>query len=137
MLGARPRQRGQSMVEFTVVVVFFCLTLTSDPALDAIQNLMDTFKERHQHYSYTVSLSDYPDTTLLSEFKNRLRDELQAQGYSNQEIEAIIKEKAGLPMTQYTDMVEQFTGKSLPNVGDLPEMSFNALKDGNPAELFQ
>ncbi|MDZ7736791.1 MAG: hypothetical protein U5P41_12375 [Gammaproteobacteria bacterium] len=39
------RQAGQSMVEFTVVVVFFCLAVTSDPAQNAMANLMDVLDQ--------------------------------------------------------------------------------------------
>lgn len=135
--GLHTSQRGQSMVEFTVVVVFFCLAVTSDPALNAIQDLMGTLQERHEHYSYTVSLSDYPDTSVFTEFKNLLVEQLQEQGYSNEEIAAILEEKSGMPVGQYADMISTYTGQSFPEVGDLPEMGFNALKGQNPAELFQ
>jgi len=131
------RQAGQSMVEFTVVVVFFCLALTSDPALDIMQQLLDTMKQRHQHYSYTVSLSDYPDTMVFEELKSMLVEELRNQGYSNEEIEAILAEKSGLPVSEWADMFTEYTNIEFPDVGDLPDMTANALESGDPAELFQ
>ena len=131
------RQSGQSMVEFTVVVVFFCLALTSDPALNTMDRLMDVMKERHEHYSYTVSLSDYPDTTIFEEFKQLLVDQLREQGYSNEEIAAIVDEKSGMPVSEWADFITDYTGTSFPEVGDLPNMAANALESGDPAELFQ
>lgn len=131
------RQSGQSMIEFTVVVVFFCLALTSDPALNVMERLMDVLKERNEHYSYTVSLSDYPDTTIFEEFKQLLIDQLREQGYSNEEIAAILDEKSGMPVNEWADFITEYTGTSFPDVGDLPNMAANALESGDPAELFQ
>lgn len=130
------RQVGQSMVEFTVVVVFFCLAVTSDPAQNAMADLMDVLDQRYQHYSYTVSLSDYPDTTAIDEFKNLLVEQLREQGYSNEEIAAILEEKSGMPVGEWADMISEYTGKSFPEAGDLPDMAFSALESGDPAELF-
>lgn len=131
------RQSGQSMVEFTVVVVFFCLALTSDPALNVMDRLMDVLKQRNEHYSYTVSLSDYPDTTIFEEFKQLLVDQLREQGYSNEEIAAILDEKSGMPVSEWADFISEYTGTSFPDAGDLPNMAANALESGDPAELFQ
>lgn len=118
----RTRQRGQSMVEFTVVVVFFCLAVTSDPALDAIAQLTDILKQRHTHYSYTVSLSDYPDTTIYDEFKELLREQLEAQGYSAEEIEQILLEKAD-PPDVWLQAYEQFIGDAFPDPGGFPDIN--------------
>ncbi len=130
-------QLGQSMVEFTVIVVFFCLAVTSDPALNAMQRLMDVMKQRFEHYSYTVSLSDYPDTTVFQEMRQLLIEQLQAQGYSNEEIEEILEEKSGMPVNEWVTFFEDYTGEAFPQVPNLPDMTANALESGNPADFFQ
>lgn len=119
---SRLHQTGQSMVEFTVVVVFFCLAVTSDPALDAMTRLTDVLKQRHTHYSYTVSLSDYPDTSIYDEFKEMLREQLEAQGYSAEEIEEILLQKAD-PPDVWLDAYEQFIGDAFPDPGGFPDIN--------------
>lgn len=123
----KERQHGQSMVEFTVVVVFFCLAVTSDPALDAIAELTDVLKQRNTHYSYTVSLSDYPDATIFEAYKELLREQLEAQGYSATEIEEILKEKADPPEV-WLQVFDQFIGDSFPDPGEFPDI--------NPTDFF-
>lgn len=55
------RQRGQSMVEYTVVTVFGILVLTTGPGGDVIIELTNAIRNNYEGYSYAVSLSDYPD----------------------------------------------------------------------------
>lgn len=135
--GGERRQFGQSMVEFTVVVVFFCLAVTSNPALNAMSSLMKVMKQRFEHYSYTVSLSDYPDTTVFQEMQQLLIEQLQAQGYGNEEIEAILKEKSGQSVNEWVTFFEDYTGEAFPQAPDLSDMTANALESGNPADFFQ
>ena len=55
------RQRGQSMVEYTVVTVFGILVLTTGPGGDVVVDLTNAIRNNFDGYSYAVSLSDYPD----------------------------------------------------------------------------
>ncbi|MEX0951969.1 MAG: hypothetical protein WDZ86_06770 [Gammaproteobacteria bacterium] len=119
--GSRLHESGQSMVEFTIVVVFFCLVLTSDPALNVMRELNNVMKERFEHYSYTVSLSDYPDASTLAELEAMLRAQLEAQGYSNEDIDAMLDGITTSP-DEWIDSIEDFVGKGFPDAGEFPEI---------------
>jgi hypothetical protein len=66
----RRRQAGQSMVEYTVVLVFGVLVLTTGPGGDVIINLLDVLNDNYRGYSYTISLSDPPDHDTLYHYLN-------------------------------------------------------------------
>ena len=56
------KQIGQAMIEYTVVVTFGVLVLTTGPGGDLIaNNLIPAVRNNYEGYSYAVSLSDYPD----------------------------------------------------------------------------
>ncbi len=61
-------QRGQSMVEYTLVLVFGVLVLTSGPGQGAIGALMNVIQMNYQGYSYAVSLSEIPDHDSLGAY---------------------------------------------------------------------
>ena len=52
---------GQSMVEYTVVIMFGILTMSSAPMRVAVDSLMETIRQNYAGYSFAISLSDYPD----------------------------------------------------------------------------
>lgn len=62
------RQAGQSMVEYTVVLVFGVMVLTTGPGGDVILQLTDVIKNKYQGYSYSVSLSYPPNYDSLGEY---------------------------------------------------------------------
>lgn len=55
------RQKGQSMTEYTVVLVFGVLALTTGPSGDVMQDLVEVMKKNYSGYSYAISLSEPPD----------------------------------------------------------------------------
>ncbi len=55
------RQWGQSMTEYTVVLVFGVLALTTGPSGDVMQELVQVIKQNYSGYSYAISLSEPPD----------------------------------------------------------------------------
>jgi len=59
------RQRGQGMVEYTVVTSLGILVLLG-PGVDVIRWTMDTIKNNYQGYSYAMSLSQWPEFNLAS-----------------------------------------------------------------------
>ena len=69
------RQKGQSMVEYTVVTVFGILVLTTGPGGDIVVDLTNAVRSNYDAYSYAVSLSDYPDKenyiSLISMYNNQ------------------------------------------------------------------
>ena len=61
----RQRQRGQGMVEYTVVTSLGILVLLG-PGVDVISWTMETIKGNYQGYSYAMSLSQWPEFNLES-----------------------------------------------------------------------
>ncbi len=55
------RQKGQAMIEYTVVSVFGILVLTTGPGRGVIGDLTNAIRDNYDGFSYGVSLSDYPD----------------------------------------------------------------------------
>ena len=55
------RQKGQAMIEYTVVTVFGILVLTTGPGRGVIEDLEEAVRNNYDGFSYGVSLSDYPD----------------------------------------------------------------------------
>ncbi len=68
----RSRQQGQSMVEYTVVVMALITALImplpdalrrdgAPPGENAVESLERAIRDNYQGYSYAVSMSEYPD----------------------------------------------------------------------------
>ena len=64
----RRQQFGQSMVEYTVVIAFGILTLSTDLVQDEVDLLMATIHQNYAGYSFALSLSDYPDDVTVSDY---------------------------------------------------------------------
>ena len=79
------RHAGQSMVEYTVVLVFGVLALTTGPSGDVIKQLLDVIKENYQGYSYALSLSEAPDYDSAAEYVLAL----QAEGLDQDQIDKL------------------------------------------------
>ncbi len=60
------QQIGQSMIEYTIVLAFGVLTLTTGPMQDVIATLTQRIQDHYTGYSYAVSLSDYPDADIVN-----------------------------------------------------------------------
>ena len=61
-------QCGQSMVEYTVVLVFGVMVLTTGPGGDVILELLNVLKDKYRGYSYAMSLSTPPDHDSLGDY---------------------------------------------------------------------
>lgn len=68
------RQSGQGMVEYTIVTALGILVLLG-PGADVIRWTMATIKNNYQGYSYSMSLSQWP------EFDIRSATPIQLQGF--------------------------------------------------------
>jgi hypothetical protein len=62
------KQTGQSMVEYTVVLVFGVMVLTTGPGGDVMQDLLAVLKKNYEGYSYAISLSEPPDYDSATEY---------------------------------------------------------------------
>lgn len=115
------------MVEYTVVLAFGVMALTTGPSGDVIQDLLDVLKENYKGYSYAMSLSEPPDYDSAAE----LVAVLQAQGLEQEEIDRLAVDTPDAlkvlqffnrdPMTQLEDLkkIADPTSVLPQNVGDV------------------
>lgn len=115
------------MVEYTVVLVFGVLALTTGPSGNAIQDLLDAIKENYRGYSYAMSLSEAPEFDSADDYAAYL----QAQGLEQEEIDALAVDTPDAlkvlqffnrdPMTQLEDIKQLAdpTGLLPTDVGDV------------------
>ncbi|MGB1885322.1 MAG: hypothetical protein ACPHUF_15580 [Gammaproteobacteria bacterium] len=66
-------QRGQGMVEYTIILVFGVLMLMG-PGGDVLSDLIAVFKNKYRGYSYSMSLTPMPDFGTGSEFRAYISD---------------------------------------------------------------
>jgi len=120
-------QLGQSMIEYTVVIVFGILTLTSDPMKGAVNDLLISIHNNYDGYSYAIAFSDIPDSdthqdyvTLLDGMQNvplELKRQLTDSGSNN---------KARSPL-RYHFEIAKYGG--LPDVKALAKKGVKIIKD--------
>ena len=56
------------MIEYTVVLMFGVLTLTTGPMKDQVKIVMDTIRDNYTGYSFAMSLSDIPDSNTHNDY---------------------------------------------------------------------
>ena len=66
-------QRGQGMVEYTIILVFGVLMLMG-PGGDVLADLLAVFKNKYRGYSYSMSLTPLPDFGTGSEYRAYISD---------------------------------------------------------------
>ena len=64
------RQKGQSMVEFTVVLSFGIMVLTTSGGGDAMMDLLGVMHDKYRGHSYAMSLSDLPSHDTYQQYAN-------------------------------------------------------------------
>jgi len=69
------RQKGQAMIEYTVVATFGILVLTTGPGRGVIEELENAVRNNYDGFSYAVSLSDYPDKEDYGELIEMYNDQ--------------------------------------------------------------
>lgn len=79
------QQLGQSMVEYTIVLVFGVMVITTGPGGDVAQQLLDVMKSNYEGYTYGISMSEAPDYDDVVTYNN----ELVAAGYEQDEIDRL------------------------------------------------
>ena len=80
------QQLGQSMTEYTIVLVFGVLVLTTGPSGDVMADLINAMQENYEGYSFAISLSeppDYGDADLYAAY-------LTTQGLDQDEIDKLL-----------------------------------------------
>jgi len=114
----RRQQFGQSMVEYTVVIAFGILTLSTGLMTDAVDDLMATIHQNYAGYSFAISLSDYPDDETVSDYWTMLDDQAV-----NTDMRHVLTDKSqkgigNRTSVQYTTAVEYYQ-TSPPAVGTI------------------
>jgi len=61
------------MLEYTVVLVFGELALTTGPSGNVMQELLQVIKNNYEGYSFGVSLSEAPDFDSAADYRNELK----------------------------------------------------------------
>jgi len=105
------RQLGQSMVEYTVVIMFGILTLSSSPMRDAVATLMDSIRQNYEGYSFALSLSDYPDSDTAQNYWDML-DNQSVNDDMKHVLTDKIKQDSTRTSTKYTTSVEKYSTSS-------------------------
>jgi len=117
-LVSRNAQRGQSIVEYTVVLVFgFLVLLQGD---DILAKLQDVMHDNYKGYSYAVSLSDIPDYDSIYEY-----------GMSTPEAQA-----AQADLNQLMDTFDTITGQGFPTLDDFGSIVGNQIPT-SPGDILQ
>ncbi len=100
-------QKGQAMIEYTIVAVFGILVLTTGPGSGVIGDLEDAVRNNYDGFSYAVSLSDYPDKEDL----DALKDMYDEQGMPSDQRDYLADDPV--------DLVSELTGFDLNNIPDV------------------
>ena len=94
------RQRGQSMVEFTVMLAFGVMLLTSRGG-DSMMELLGVIHDKYRGHSYAMSLSDLPSHGTYSQYESFVDKTV----FDATQSLAILKKFKKLP--SFDDVIEQ------------------------------
>ena len=129
------RQKGQAMIEYTVVSVFGILVLTTGPGRGVIEDLENAVRDNYDGYSYAVSLSDYPDKEnydLLIKMYNDQGMPSERREYLTDKPNDMIRELAGYALTSIPGVTQ---GLDMADSIGLDPMDFCPICSGNPFDL--
>lgn len=111
------KQLGQSMTEYTVVLVFGVMVLTTGPGGDVMQELLAVLKKNYEGYTFGISMSETPDYESADEYALAL----ESYGVEDEQIEKLAVDTAdmlagaGLFNTDPSDQLDKFKD-SLPDM---------------------
>lgn len=79
------QQLGQSMVEYTIVLVFGVMAITTGPGGDVSLQLLNAMKNNYEGYSFGLSMSEAPDYDDEATYAAALT----TAGYSQEDIDRL------------------------------------------------
>jgi len=129
------RQKGQAMIEYTVVATFGILVLTTGPGWGVIEDLEDAVRNNYDGYSYAVSLSDYPDKENYLDLINMYNDQgmpSDQREYLTDNPNDMVRELAGYALTSIPGVTQ---GLDMADSIGLDPMDFCDICSGNPFDL--
>ena len=104
----RRLQFGQSMVEYTVVIAFGILTLSTDLVQDEVELLMATIHQNYAGYSFALSISDYPDDVTVSAYWTMLDSQAVNEDMRHALTDKSQKNIGPRTSVQYTTAIEYY-----------------------------
>lgn len=129
------RQKGQAMIEYTVVSVFGILVLTTGPGRNVILDLTNAIRDNYDGYSYAVSLSDYPDKESYLDLISMYNDQgmpSERREYLTDNPNDMVRELAGYALTSIPGVTQ---GLDMADSIGLDPMDFCDICSGNPFDL--
>ena len=126
------RQKGQSMIEYTVVSVFGILVLTTGPGGDVVLDLTNAVRNNYDGYSYAVSLSDYPDKESYDELIEMYNEQAmpsERREYLTDNPNDLARELTGYALTSIPGVTQ---GLDMADTIGLDPMDFCTICTGNP-----
>jgi len=129
------RQKGQAMIEYTVVSVFGILVLTTGPGRNVILDLTNAIRDNYDGYSYAVSLSDYPDKENYIDLISMYNDQgmpSERREYLTDNPNDMVRELAGYALTSIPGVTQ---GLDMADSIGLDPMDFCDICSGNPFDL--
>jgi len=126
------RQKGQAMIEYTVVSVFGILVLTTGPGRNVILDLTNAIRDNYDGYSYAVSLSDYPDKENYIDLISMYNDQgmpSERREYLTDNPNDMVRELAGYALTSIPGVTQ---GLDMADSIGLDPMDFCDICSGNP-----
>ena len=129
------RQKGQAMIEYTVVATFGILVLTTGPGRGVIEDLEDAVKNNYDGFSYAVSLSDYPDKENYLDLISMYNDQgmpSERREYLTDNPNDMVRELAGYALTSIPGVTQ---GLDMADSIGLDPMDFCDICSGNPFDL--
>lgn len=136
------RQKGQAMIEYTVVSVFGILVLfhgakqlESDDDDYIMVKLANVIRNNYDGYSYAVSLSDYPDKENYIDLISMYNDQgmpSERREYLTDNPNDMIRELAGYALTSIPGVTQ---GLDMADSIGLDPMDFCPICSGNPFDL--
>ncbi len=123
-------QLGQSMIEYTVVIVFGILTLTTGPMKDQTKILMDKIRENYRGYSFAISISDIPDSDTDTDYWTLLDGQNVSKELKQQLTDRTSNNQARSP-TKYQDEIKKHN-IAPPNVVDTIRQGVRDLRNAIP-----
>lgn len=129
------RQKGQAMIEYTVVSVFGILVLTTGPGRNVILDLTNAIRDNYDGYSYAVSLSDYPDKENYLDLISMYNDQgmpPERREYLTDNPNDMVRELAGYTLTSIPGVTQ---GLDMADSIELDPMDFCDICSGNPFDL--
>jgi hypothetical protein len=128
-------QKGQAMIEYTVVSVFGILVLTTGPGRNVILDLTNAIRDNYDGYSYAVSLSDYPDKESYLDLISMYNDQgmpSERREYLTDNPNDMVRELAGYALTSIPGVTQ---GLDMADSIGLDPMDFCDICSGNPFDL--